>query len=608
MIKLFLILKVGIIPRKSLMDLARLVDKLLTDSNETSMKFKRLYSFTNLWNQIIDVTGGPSSIMFDYLDKLNRKFNNPFLIGYNTQTRLINLKYFGDFKDLIFFFENSKKFPTETIESWLNYRGKLRGENLFITFDMLDPRSYKVAKFHIYNCKTYSFNKKGLSPSSFKPGGNRRIIFDTLMNKVSLHHQDKAIKLSLVQGIKKSLNITHPVNIQILMVYKLKFEEKRIDDLFEYLFWRFYNTKKYEWKTQWNKGKNPRLRKLYEYYCSKNLKFIESDYNDSSLLNSHFQIFLNDQSTKVDLIRKLLTSYRNIKFTGSNFIKFYREFQKIQHSELIPLPTLFSFEDIREISINKKIGNITTNNILFPLESNKEGITRAIAVIFQDQRIRSEMNDLTKKKNHLNLLNMPLKVIADDKWGRVVTNNRNTIDFPDIVIYEEKSKLAREKIQFKVIPFKKTKYIKYRYEELLSDFLKSIGCFDPCTNTGLTSFRVEYLPLGIRYPPLRNVPSKHHTVIFHYWGNISIYFQSFGEIFNATRIGIYNKRIKSKQNLCEYIYQSLNSGKEMLSGRKRLKPCSELINNFASVNKIPEREYILIVLNKAYHSKYDLLK
>ena len=73
------------------------------------------------------------------------------------------------------FFEESKKFPTEIIEGWLVFRGRLPGISPIVAFKMIDPVTGVLTEFFICNNAQYSFITKGLSPAGFKPGGIRRI-------------------------------------------------------------------------------------------------------------------------------------------------------------------------------------------------------------------------------------------------------------------------------------------------------------------------------------------------------------------------------------------------------------------------------------------------
>ncbi|MFX0184858.1 MAG: hypothetical protein ACFE95_17385 [Candidatus Hodarchaeota archaeon] len=470
--------------------------------------------------------------------------------------------------DLKEYFEMSRKFPTELIEGWLIYRGHLSGTSPMITFQMIDPRTDQLGIFHIYNNKAYSFNKKGLSPAGFKPGGNRRFMFDTFMEKIKIPSKNKKllIKRSLREGLIKVLGTKKDLNIQISHVYKLRYEETGIDILLEQIFWYFYKLNKSRWKFHWNNNRNPVLKRLYEFYKSKNHK-PDRNYKDSDLFETRFTFYLNDQSTKIQNIKTSVEKNKIQVYCSRNFLLLYKLFRQINHSNMVKLKTAFSFNEMLLYASEIKIGKIARHFSNFVNESNKDGITRAVAAVIQHEELRSEITKLTKYHPFFKQLDLSEQVFSDDKWGRVVTNQRNTIDFPDIVTYNKNSLLAQEKIQLKVLPHSPTKYLKYRYEEILSDYLKSIGCHDPRTDTGLISLRIEYLPPMTYLPSLGKLPSKDHTILIHYWGRMNKRFQRLGEIYNAIRLAIFNYNITEKKIIVEFVKENLSKGSEMLSGR-----------------------------------------
>jgi hypothetical protein len=162
------------------------------------------------------------------------------------------------------------------------------------------------------------------------------------------------------------------------------------------------------------------------------------------------------------------------------------------------------------------------------------------------------------------------------------------------VIYDEKTKSAIEKVQLKVLPYIPTKFLRYRHEEILSDFLKGVNCHDQVTNTGLNSFRIEYAPAGSYFKSLENLPTDNHRILIHYWGKLDLKLQRFGEVYNAIRLAIYNYKITKKDDIIEFVQEKLKSGKEMLSGRKPGRIDENLIVDQFSLYKkgMTERQYI----------------
>ncbi|MFX0013550.1 MAG: hypothetical protein ACFFB2_14060 [Promethearchaeota archaeon] len=548
-----------------------------------------------LWNDSDIITEEYTPNLLDLYNELNNKFENTIHIGFSPIKKTIRLQYLEDFNDLKEFFEWRKKFPTELIEGWLIYRRELEGESPFISFKMLNPESNELSEFLIYNIKTYKFNKVGLSPASFKPGSNRRALFDYLMNLYHLPSKLKRreIKNSCETGIRESLGLNNSVNIQINDVYRLKYSKKRIDEFFENLFWRFFEINKYDWRSQWNKGQSPGLNRIHDYYMLKGRSFIETGIC-FNLEDSKFNIYITDQSSKIRSLKELIHNKNLNSYSKENFTTFYKEFQKINHSGIIEIKNKLSYKTLQSYSIQFGFGKISNQIAKFASESNKEGITRAIAVIMQILKVRSGITTISKNSELLNFLDLSEDVFSEEKWSKIVTNSRNTIDFPDIVIYDEKTKLAIEKVQLKVLPYIPTKFLRYRHEEILSDFLKGVNCYDQVTNTGLNSFRIEYAPAGSYFKSLENLPTDNHRILIHYWGKLDLKLQRFGEVYNAVRLAIYNYKITKKDDIIEFVQKKLKSGKEMLSGRKPGRIDENLIVDQFSLYKkgMTERHYI----------------
>ena len=466
---------------------------------------------------------------------------------------------------------------------------------------MINPESNKSSEVFIYNIKTYKFNNGGLSPASFKPGGTRRALFDYLMNSFHLPSKksNQRIKSSFENGIKKTLGLKGFVNIQNSSVYELKFSKKRIDEFLEDIFWRFFEIKKYDWRSEWNKGKSPVLNRIYQYYELKGRSFIESGISPD-LTGPKFIIYLTDQSRKVKALKRVIIDKNLLSYCKDNFINLYNEFQNINHSRIVAISNGITFGTLQSNSIQFGFGKLTSQFTKFATESNKEGITRAIAVIVQNKDFRMKCTEISKKHHFLNFLDLSKVVRAEEKWGNIVTNGRNTMDFPDIVTFCETTGVAKEKIQLKVLPFIPTKFIRYRYEEIISDYLKSISCYDPVTNTGLVSFRIEYIPPNTFIKSLSNSHSNDHKILVHYWGNLDSKFQRLGEIYNSIRIAIYNHNIIKENEIIRFVKKKLRSGKEMLSGRELLEIDEELILELFSIYKdnMTEREFIYQLITK----------
>jgi hypothetical protein len=277
-------------------------------------------------------------------NKLNNKYGNTIKIGFSPIKKTIRLQYLEDFNDLKNFFERRKKFPTEIIEGWLIYRRELEGESPFISFKMLNPESNELSEFLIYNIKTYKFNKSGLSPASFKPGGNRRALFDYLMNSYHLPSKSKRreIKNSCEMGIRESLGLNNSVNIQINHVNKLKYSKRRIDEFFENLFWRFFEINKYDWRSEWKKGQSPGLNRIHDYYKLKGRSFIETGIC-TTFEDSIFNIYIADQSSKIRPLKELIYNKNLNSYSKENFATIYKEFQKINHSRIIEIKNELSY-------------------------------------------------------------------------------------------------------------------------------------------------------------------------------------------------------------------------------------------------------------------------
>ena len=119
-------------------------------------------------------------------------------------------------------------------------------------------------------------------------------------------------------------------------------------------------------------------------------------------------------------------------YSKENFTTFYKEFQKINHSGIIEIKNKLSYKTLQSYSIQFGFGKISNQITKFASESNKEGITRAIAVIMQIPKIRSGIATTSKNNKLLNFLDLSENVFAEEKWSKIVTNSRNTVDFPDI--------------------------------------------------------------------------------------------------------------------------------------------------------------------------------
>ncbi|PWI49470.1 hypothetical protein CEE45_01380 [Candidatus Heimdallarchaeota archaeon B3_Heim] len=503
--------------------------------------------------------------------------------------------------DLKYFFETTKKFPTELIEGWLIFRGKLQGISPIITFNMINPSTGILTELYICNNKQYSFNDKGLSPAGFKPGGIRRFMFDTLMEKIQIPVKDSNVKIkdSLEEGLRRALVINGKINVQLLHVYKLKYPKILIDYLMEKLFWHYFEIKKARWKTHWEHDRNPVLKRVYKYFRNKS-RINDLASNTSGLCDTRFNFYINDQSSKIQQLKTEIKNSKLEKYNKNNFLQFYRRFQQINHRSIIHLNTSFTYQEICSFSKETGLGGITDTYSDFIRESNKEGITRALASIIHNKTLRLEITQLTTDHALVNPLDLSNSVFSEDKWGRVVTNQRSSIDFPDIVTYNKMTLIAEEKIQVKVIPHSPTKYLQYRYEEILSDYIKSISCHDPVTNTGLKSFRIEYIPIRAYVPSFGSIPTRYHTVIIHYWGNVNPKYQRLGEIYNAIRLGFYNYDQTKKEDLLKFVRMKLKSGDEMLSGRKLLETDEEIIADIYAIymKGMQERQFIYLALIK----------
>ena len=499
------------------------------------------------------------------------------------------------------FFEESKKFPTEIIEGWLVFRGRLPGISPIVAFKMIDPVTGVLTEFFICNNAQYSFITKGLSPAGFKPGGIRRFMIDTLMETVQIPSKNphSKIKDSLTLGLNKALKIKKKVNIQLLHVYKLKYKKLYIDHLMEKFFWEYYELKKARWKFHWKNNRNPNLKRVYKYYRSKS-PIKKKCGNNSELQNSKFIFYLNDQSIKIQQLKLVIRNYKLDVYNKKNFLRLYHYFQSLNHGAIIKLKTSFTFEKISTLVNESNLGNLTDNYPDFISEVKPEGITRVIALIIQNKELRSEVTQITSRLKSFNFLDLSRPVVSEDKWGRIVTNKRNSVDFPDIITYHKSTSIAEEKIQVKVLPHIPTKFLYYRYEEILSDYIKSISCHDSISNTGLLSFRIEYIPKQTFVASFKRIPTNNHSIIINYWGKLDSRFQRFGEIYNAIRLGIYNYHISEKEELQEFVQRKLMNGTEMLSGRELLIFDKSLFSEIFSVyNKgMKVRQFIYQVLIK----------
>jgi hypothetical protein len=301
-------------------------------------------------------------------------------------------------------------------------------------------------------------------------------------------------------------------------------------------------------------------------------------------------------------LKKIIIDKNLLPYCKDNFINLYNEFQNINHSRIVEVTNGISFGTLQSNSIQFGLGKLTSQFTKFATESSKEGITRAIAVIMQNKDFRMKCTETSKNHHFLNFLDLSKAVRAEEKWGNIVTNGRNTMDFPDIVTFSETTGIAKEKIQLKVLPFIPTKFLRYRYEEIFSDYLKSISCYDPSTNTGLVSFRIEYIPPKTFIKSLGKSHSNDHRILVHYWGKLDSKFQRLGEIYNSIRIAIYNHRISNDKEIIRFVKNKLRWGREMLSGRKLLEIDEELVLELISVyeDDMTEREFIHKLIIKIF--------
>ncbi|MHA1941946.1 MAG: hypothetical protein ACW97P_09490 [Candidatus Hodarchaeales archaeon] len=280
----------------------------------------------------------------------------------------------GDLEvDLKYFFKTSRKFPTELIQGWLIFRGMLPGISPIVAFKMIHPITGVLTEFYICNNNQYTFINKGLSPAGFKPGGIRRFMLDSLMETIQIppKYLNPKIKESLKEGLNKALKYQGKMNVQLLQVYKLKYDKILIDHLMEQIFWEYFEIKKARWKFHWKNNKNPVLKEVYKYYRDKSR--IDTDtLNNSKLYNSKFILYLNDQSIVIQQLKKVIESQKLDVYSKGNFLQLYRQFQSLNHGSILQLKTSFTFQEICSLLNETDLGEVTENYLDFISESKQE--------------------------------------------------------------------------------------------------------------------------------------------------------------------------------------------------------------------------------------------
>ncbi len=275
---------------------------------------------------------------------------------------MTDLHFQNDFEadlesNLKYFFETSKKFPTELIEGWLIFRGKLPRISPIIEFKMNDPITGVLTEFYICNNRQYSFNKKGLSPAGYKPGGIRRFMFDTLMEAIQVPSKNinSKIKVYLEEGLSKALGIQGKINVQLVHYYRLKYDKILIDHIMEQIFWDNFAIKKARWKFHWKNNKNPVLKRIHDYFSNKS-QFDESHLTISGLDNSIFTVYLNDQYLKIRQMKTEILSNNLDVYNRNNFLQLYRLLLSHNHKSIVQLNTAFTYQEICSQSNETDLG------------------------------------------------------------------------------------------------------------------------------------------------------------------------------------------------------------------------------------------------------------
>lgn len=238
-------------------------------------------------------------------------------------------------------------------------------------------------------------------------------------------------------------------------LYRLKFDENLLEDYLDIKFWEYIDSLKPSWL--------PRYKNVYKIVKSfedkgERVIFITDEHYDPQIFN-YTKIYLQDKSKLIDTI--ITEIYNRKKYAGTEINEKWWDFSRLKIS---PMDLARTIQKIRKKSkylhdsgiiytIDQaekflNIGPINKNRKIFLDESNPKGLPAFVGAVIQDPKIRLRITQLTREKNQLGNLFLPVKAVSEIKWGYIKTQ-KNLITFPDNITRSNQK--TSEIIQTKVI-------------------------------------------------------------------------------------------------------------------------------------------------------------
>jgi hypothetical protein len=585
--------------------------------------------FVNKWNEIVDNGCNISEEMWIVYNKIQESNGNPLCaLKYLTKSDYY-LRYYNELNDGIRELSKINRF-TPIYAKYLKFMNPeipnfqprdIRSNHEIEILDKLYFLISNEKNGSNYLVRNYSgkidrkWNPGGYQSSAFK----RFKVFEELFTeKIILNSLPTNIKYYIVKTLNSKVPgpkigdtfISEPRGGRIYLVkgpkyvYRLKVDKETIDEVMQYVYLKYLPGNSWTGGTKVG-GTRGRFVKYLKQY---NLIFLE-DLIDSSVdltvENFNFKIGVCNKSKalksfveKVTNVLKWFDENGNLLTINEKFWQFVKnatnESKRSRYKKIISAGMLAKIwqksllENVEFLDINYDLktanlagfGNISRLPKIFWNENMKDGITRVIAAIMQDKKVRVIIN----QKTGLNLTEN-VKLLETGH----ICGSYSLISKPDLMTYNIRGDRLGKAIELYQIKRMReigrgSEYISA--DDYLLDLLKTIDYIDPTLKNTIIPFQVEILKAGNVVSRLG--PLEHHTVILSYWGNTSEKARRIGDIVSSMHnIAFTDTRKKNPIERDVLIQESLNRMKEgmnLLNGttlyevsRKRL---NQIIDSF----------------------------
>lgn len=541
---------------------------------------KYLKSFVNSWNYIINLGGEANREMWKLYNEIQIKYNAPLqYVHYKNSPAHLRLKQ--DIVKVQQFHEKTlKKYPnlklTTLMTEWLKFQDKIKGKNPLIEIKIINPLNEKDEVWYIRNKKN-KWNPNGLSHQTGT--AEERFVHSALFEEWGFirPYQKKKGKLmpySVKKIILKELfpNRAIPNGTIFQQVYRLRADMKSINHFFESKWVEFKKTVKQINETR------PKLQKLNKYYKDFKIKdnLIPLEIDDI------FEIYLLDKSRYLllNLFKGLQIvvdyqeeNFRNLddwwlairdKVTVEQLAELLLE--ATYNSPIMRVPMTYKLSD----AMKTRFGPLSTDPVRFWTEAFDDGVSGLAASLIENQTIRQTITNFSKEHSEIRTLFLPTNALTT-MTGHDTTTPGRLVTVPDCITkVGERGGVYQNKI---LRPIGENSD-EINAENFLLDFIKTIGNYDPISNT-VNNLKLEFIPRGDSLNGLTDLAKEHNAVIISYWEKSMKELGRFMEVISAMRLVEFKRQRKQfflEKDIRKFVEKNLKAANMLGSKTVTLDP------------------------------------